>query len=63
MNKIIFLPPAKNYLKKLNDKNLKKLFEDAINKISENPQIGQIKTGDLNEFMLTDLTTIKFLTE
>ena len=46
MNKIIFLPPAKNYLKKLNDKNLKKLFEDAINKISENPQIGQIKTGD-----------------
>lgn len=48
MNKIIFLPPARNYLKKLKDKNLKKLFEDAIKNISENPQIGQIKTGDLN---------------
>lgn len=48
MNRIIFLPPAKNYLKKLNDKNLKKLFEDAIKKISEDPQIGQVKTGDLS---------------
>ena len=48
MNKIIFLPPARNFLKKLKDKTLKKLFEDAIGKISENPQIGQLKTGDLN---------------
>ena len=48
MNKIILLPPAKNYLKKLNDKNLKKLFEDSIKSISENPQIGQLKTGDLS---------------
>lgn len=48
MNKIIFLPPARNFLKKLKDKNLKKLFEDAIKNISENPQAGQVKTGDLN---------------
>ena len=48
MKKIIFLPPARNFLKKLKDKNLKKLFEDAIKNISENPQVGQVKTGDLN---------------
>ena len=48
MNKVILLPPARNFLKKLKDKTLKKLFEDAIEKISENPQVGQIKTGDLN---------------
>ena len=48
MNEVIFLPPARNFLKKLKDKTLKKLFEDAIEKISENPQIGQVKTGDLS---------------
>lgn len=48
MNNIIFLPPARNFLKKLKDKNLKKLFEDAIKNIAENPQVGQVKTGDLN---------------
>ena len=48
MNEIIFLPPARNFLKKLKDKNLKKLFEDAIKNISENPQVGQVKTGDLS---------------
>ena len=48
MNEIIFLPPARNFLKKLKDKNLKKLFEDAIKNISENPEIGQVKTGDLS---------------
>lgn len=48
MNNVILLPPAKNFLKKLKDKNLKELFKDAIEKISENPQVGQIKTGDLS---------------
>ena len=48
MNKIILLPPAKNFLKKLKDKKLKELFKDAIEKISENPQVGQVKTGDLS---------------
>ena len=48
MNEIIFLPPARNFLKKLKDKNLKKLFKDAIKNISENPEVGQVKTGDLS---------------
>lgn len=48
MNNVILLPPAKNFLKKLKDKNLKELFKDAIEKISENPEVGQVKTGDLS---------------
>ena len=48
MNEVIFLPPARNFLKKLKDKNLKKLFEDAIKNIAENPEVGQVKTGDLS---------------
>jgi len=66
MNKIILLPPAKNFLKKLKDKNLKELFKDAIEKISENPQVGQVKTGDLNGiyaygFNYKTVKKIKFL--
>lgn len=48
MNNVILLPPAKNFLKKLKDKNLKELFKKAIEKISENPEVGQVKTGDLS---------------
>ena len=48
MNNVILLPPAKNFLKKLKDKNLKELFKDAIEKIAENPEVGQVKTGDLS---------------
>ena len=42
-----FLPPAAKYLKKLKDKNLKQRYKDAIEKIRENPEIGEQKTGDL----------------
>lgn len=42
-----FLPPAAKYLKKLKDKNLKQRYKDAIEKIRENPKIGEQKTGDL----------------
>lgn len=48
MNNVILLPPAKNFLKKLKDKNLKELFKNSIEKIAENPAVGQVKTGDLS---------------
>ena len=41
------LPPARRYLKKLKDKKLRKLFDDAIEVIREDPTAGQVKTGDL----------------
>lgn len=42
------LPPAAKYLKKLNDKKLKSLFQEAIDLILENPMIAEEKTGDLS---------------
>lgn len=47
MNKVIFLPPAAKYLKKIKDKQLKKSFKEAIDRIAENYDIGEEKTGDL----------------
>ncbi len=47
MTRVIFLPPASRFLKKLVDKNLKQLFRQAIDDISIDYTIGDIKTGDL----------------
>ena len=47
MYEVIFLPAARNYLKKIRDKNLKKLLKNAIDDIAEDYTIGEPKTGDL----------------
>ncbi|HBC94992.1 MAG TPA: plasmid stabilization protein [Pelotomaculum sp.] len=47
MLSVTFLPPAKQYLKKIKDKRLKKKYEEAITEIRKNPDIGGFKTGDL----------------
>lgn len=47
MYEVIFLPAARNYLKKLKDKNLKKLLKSAIEEIAKDYSIGEPKTGDL----------------
>ena len=44
---ILFLGPAMKYFKKLNDKQLKQKYEDAINEIRNEPEIGERKVGDL----------------
>ncbi|WP_418791714.1 type II toxin-antitoxin system RelE/ParE family toxin [Phosphitispora sp. TUW77] len=44
---IVFLNPALKYFKKLKDKQLKKKYETALLEIRKNPEIGDIKTGDL----------------
>ena len=48
MNRILFLPPATKFLKKLKDKKLKWLFKDEIDKISLDPYSGEAKSGDLS---------------
>ncbi len=48
MNKIIFLPPATKFLKKLNDKKLKTLFQEEVDKIRLNHFVGETKSGDLS---------------
>ena len=47
MADLIFLPPAAKYLKKLKDKTLKKLYDEAIREICKDPTIGEPKHGDL----------------
>lgn len=48
MTEVRFLPPAAKFLKKLKDKQLKRLYQEAIDKICEDHTIGEMKTGDLS---------------
>lgn len=48
MTEVRFLPPAAKYIKKLKDKKLKLLYQEAIDKILEDHTIGELKTGDLS---------------
>ena len=48
MAEVRFLPPAAKYLKKLKDKKLKTLYQEAVNKICEDHTVGEAKTGDLS---------------
>ena len=43
-----FLPPAARFLKKLKDKKLKTLYQEAIDKIREDHTVGTAKVGDLS---------------
>lgn len=48
MTEVRFLPPAAKFIKKLKDKKLKILYQEAIDKIRQNYMIGTAKTGDLS---------------
>jgi hypothetical protein len=48
MAEVRFLPPAARYLKKLKDKRLKALFQQAIDAIREDHTVGSPKVGDLS---------------
>ena len=45
--KIVFLPPAEKYLKKIKNKALKDKFEKAIVQISVDPECGEKKKAGL----------------
>ena len=47
MPRLRVLLPALKYFKKLKDKNLKKVFQDIVDAILENPLLGEEKHGDL----------------
>lgn len=55
MTKPLFLPPAARYLKKLKDKQLKTLYQNAIDEICKNPAIGKPKHGDLEGILGYDI--------
>lgn len=48
MTEVRFLPPAQKYIKKIKDKKLKMLYQEAIDRIRENHTVGEAKTGDLS---------------
>ncbi|MCM1543657.1 MAG: type II toxin-antitoxin system RelE/ParE family toxin [Blautia sp.] len=48
MTEVRFLPPAAKYIRKLKDKKLKRLYQEAVDKIREDYTIGEAKTGDLS---------------
>ena len=48
MTEVRFLPPAAKFIKKLKDKKLKMMYQEAIDKICKDHTIGTIKTGDLS---------------
>ncbi len=47
MRKLIILPPAAHFLKKIKEKSLKTAFKKIVNDIMQNPYIGEPKVGDL----------------
>ena len=47
MYEIRFAGAAEKYLKKIKEKGLKKVFQISLIKISNDPYIGELKTGDL----------------
>ena len=48
MTEVRFLPPAAKFIKKLKDKKLKMLYQEAIDKIRADYTVGEGKTGDLS---------------
>lgn len=48
MTEVRFLPTAAKFLKKLKDKKLKLLYQEAIDKIREDHTVGEAKSGDLS---------------
>ena len=48
MRKLIILPPAAHFLKKIKEKPLKLKFQKVIDDIIQNPYIGDPEFGDLS---------------
>lgn len=55
MAKLIILPPAARYLKKLKEQSLKNKFQAIIDQILLDPYLGEPKTGDLNGVYCCDI--------
>lgn len=55
MVKLIILPPAARSLKKLKEKPLKAAFQKAIAEVRADPDLGELKTGDLSGFFGYDI--------
>ena len=63
MTEVRFQPPAAKFLKKLKDKKLKALYQEAVDKICENHLVGSEKTGDLSGVYGYDIYYNKMFSE
>lgn len=52
---VIYLNPARKYLKKLKEEPLKNAFYKAIQEIRLNPYSGELKIGDLASIYCYDI--------
>lgn len=55
MAKLIILPPAARYFKKLKEKPLKEKFKAIIDQLLLDPYLGDPKTGDLRGVYCCDI--------
>lgn len=55
MYEIRFTGAAEKYLRKVKESGFKKAFQEAIEKISSGPYIGEMKTGDLTGIYCYDI--------
>jgi len=55
MTKLVVLPAAERYLKKIKDKALRRLFQEAIESILADPGIGEAKVADLKGLRCLDI--------
>jgi mRNA interferase RelE/StbE len=55
MSRLIILPSAARFLKKIKEKPLKVVFQNAIDKIISDPYVGKAKTGDLSGIFCYDI--------
>ena len=47
-HRLVILPAAERYLKKIREKSLKEAFRKAVDEILADPYIGDAKVGDLS---------------
>ena len=55
MLKLIVLPPAARFLKKLKEKPLRDIFQKTVDEILIDPYIGEVKSGDLSGIYCCDI--------
>jgi len=55
MPKLVILPPAARFLKKLKEKPLKDLFKKTVDEILIDPYFGESKSGDLSGIFCCDI--------
>ncbi len=56
MAKLLILPPAARFLKKIKEKPLKDKYQAVIDQILIDPYIGELKSGDLSGIYCCDIS-------